>query len=330
MRVTTTALVLGALAACGGPGRLAPSAPPLAADATIASIPVGRPPTFLAISPDGRRVFAASTNQLVIVDTAANAVQGTAAIPPYVNTVAVTTDGRRVLSVGVRGASLTVVDADTAQVLTPIPLILGIDPGGFGRMAASPDGGSVWVTNQTKEYLAIAPLGGGTAVESLLDMRPTDVTFAPDGRTVYVTGCRDFCSTGTIEQLDVATRNVMRRLVTGPSPYRFAISPDGTRGYTTNLASPSLSILDLGSGAVTATVPVGVEPTGLALSPDGSRVYVASQTAGTLAVIDAQSGAVQRTRQMPSQPREIVVSPDGRRVYVSVQGAVLVLDAAAL
>ncbi|MCW5889295.1 MAG: beta-propeller fold lactonase family protein [bacterium] len=330
MRRMIPILLLAALAACGAPARLAPSAPPLPADATLATIPVGTPPTFLAISPDGSRVFAASASQLVVVRTDTNAVAGTATIPPYTNAVAVTPDGRRVLSIGVRGASVTVVDAATAQVLKPLPLILGINPGGFGRMAATPDGASVWVTNQPKEYVAIAPLSGGTAVESLLDMRPTDVTFTPDGRSVYLTGCRDFCSTGTIEQLDVASRNVVRRLTTGPSPYRFALSPDGTRGYTTNLAAPSLSILDLGSGSVVATVPVGVEPTGLAVSPDGKRVYVASQTAGTLAVVDAQAGTVLRTHQMPSQPREVVVSPDGRRVYVSVRRAVLVLDGGAL
>jgi YVTN family beta-propeller protein len=328
----TTALVLGllALVGCGAAGRLAPSAPPLAADATVATIPVGRPPTFLAMSPDGSRVFAASTGELAIIATATNAVTATAKISPYVTTVAVTPDGSRVLSVGIRDVRLTVVDAATGALLPPIPLIVEVHPGGFGRMAVSPDGASVWVTNQPKEYLAIAPLAGGAATESLLDMRPGDIVFAPDGRTLYLSGCRDFCSNGTVEQLDVASRNTLRRFVVGPSPYRMLLSADGTRAYTTNIAGPSLTILDLGSGDIVATVPVGVEPTGLALSPDGTRVYVASQMSGTLSVIDARDGTVLRTHQMPSSPREVVVTPDGRRVYVSVQGVVLALDAASL
>jgi YVTN family beta-propeller protein len=332
MRATTLILVTMLLAGCGaGGGPLRPSAPALPPTATLATIPVGKPPTYLAISPDGSRVFAASTNgQLAIIATATNAVTTTAAIAPYTTGLAVTPDGTRVLSVGIRAVSLVVVDAASGSVLKPVPLIVEIHPGGFGRLAVTPDGRSAWVGNQPKEYLAIAPLGGGTAAETLLDMRPNDVTFAPDGRSIYLTGCRDFCSNGTVEQMDVASRNTLRRLVVGPNPYRFALSPDGTRAYTTNIAGPTLSILDLASGAVTATVPVGVEPTGLAVSPDGTRVFVANQMQGTLTVIDAQAGTVLRTLQMPSQPREVVVTPDGKRLYVSVQGSVIVLDATAL
>lgn len=332
MRSTISILVTALLAGCGaGGGPLRPSAPALPPTATLATIPVGKPPTYLAISPDGSRVFAASTNgELAIIATATNTVTATAPVAPYTTGLMVTADGTRVLSVGLRAVSLVNVDAASGRVLKPLPLIVEIHPGGFGRMAEAPGGGTVWVTNQPKEYMAIAPLGGGTASEVLLDMRPNDVTFAPDGRSLYLTGCREFCSNGTVEQIDVASRNTMRRMVVGPNPYRFALSPDGTRAYTTNIAGPTLTILDLGSGATVATVPVGIEPTGLAVSPDGTRVYVASQMQGTLTVIDAQAGTVLRTLQMPSRPREVVVTPDGRRVYVSVQGSVVVLDASAL
>ena len=127
----------------------------------------------------------------------------------------------------------------------------------------------------------MADLRGGPARESLLDMRPRDVTLTPDGGTLYVTGCRDFCTTGTVEALDAGTLNTVRSFAVGPSPYRFALSPDGRRAYTTNLAAPSVSIVDLAPGTVVATVPVPVEPTGLAVSPDGGTVYAAVTTAGT-------------------------------------------------
>jgi len=199
-------------------------------------------------------------------------------------------------------------------------------PGGFERIAVTPDGRRAYVANQVKEYLAIADLRGGPANQSLVDLRPSDVTLTPDGRTLYVTGCREFCTTGTVEALDTATMSTLRSFAVGSSPYRFALSPAGTRAYTTNLAAPGVSIVDVATGTLVGTVPVGVEPTGLAASPDGTRVYVASQTARTLTVIDAQRGAVVAIMATPTQPREVVVSPDGRRLYLSTQTAVLVLD----
>lgn len=307
-------------------GVVGPSAPPLPASAIVATVPVGTPPTLLAMSPDGSRLFAASSGTLKIIRTSDHAVAATASIPAYTSGVAVTLDGARVLVDNVTGVSLTVVDAATGALQKSIPLIIEIHPGGFERIAVAPDGRRAIVANQRKEYLAVADLGGGAASESLLDLRPSDVTFSPDGRTLYVTGCRDFCTTGTVEAMDAATLRTLRSFAVGPSPYRFALSPDGTRAYTTNLAAPSLSIVDVAAGSLVATVPVGVEPTGLAVSPDGSRVYVASQMARTLTVVDAQAGTVVRTRATPTQPREVVVSRDGRRVYLSTQTDVLVLD----
>jgi YVTN family beta-propeller protein len=285
---------------------------------------------LLAISPDGSRVFASSTGQLAIIDTASNAVVATAKAPPYPTGVAVTPDGQRVLLDNVETTRLVVVDAATGAVQQPINLIVDLHPGGFGRLVVTPDGRQAYVTNQPKQYLAVADLVAGNAVESNLDMRPSDVALSRDGRTLYVAGCKEFCTTGTIQVVDTASGTLQRSFDVGPSPYRLALSPDGRRAYTTNLGGPSLSVVDLVAGTPLATLPVGVEPSGLAVSPDGTRVYVVNSQQGTITVVDATRNVVAGTVALPRQPREIVVAPNGRRVYVSILGAVAVLDATAL
>src|SRR5262249_10613952 len=176
------------------------------------------------------------------------------------------------------------------------------------------------------ESLPRMHLHAGTTNQSPLDMSPTDVRLAADGRPLYVSGCKDFCTTGTVEVIDAASRQTLRSFEVGPAPYRFALSPNGTRAYTTNLGGPSLSIVDVASGATLATVPVGARPSGLAVSPDGTRVYVAGEQQETLTVVDATHNTVLGTFSIPDNPRDIVLSPDGRRAYVSTQDAVLVLD----
>jgi len=318
--------LLACLAGCAAMGGKGPNARHLVPAAVVATIPIERPPTLLASSPDGSRVVAASSGELAIIRTDTNVVAATVRIAPYSSGVAVTPDGRHVLVNSISSSRLTVVDVATATVEPDVGLIVDIPPGGFGRMAVSPDGRRAYVANQPKDYLALVDLNAGSTNQFSLDMSPTDVTLGADGRTLFVTGCKDFCTTGTVEVIDAASRQTIRSFEVGPAPYRFALSPDGTRAYTTNLGGPTLSIVDVASGATIATVPVGVRPSGLAVSPDGTRVYVAGEQQETLTIVDADHNTVRATFSIPNHPREVVISPDGRRAYVSTQDAVLVLD----
>ena len=244
--------------------------------------------------------------------------------------MAVTPDARRVLVDNVETTRLVVVDVASAKVQRPINLIVDIRPGGFGRIAVTPDGARAYVTNQPKQYLAVVDMAAGNAIESTLDMRPSDVVLSRDGRTLYVAGCKEFCTTGTVQLIDTASLTLLRSFAVGGSPYRFALSPDGTRAYTTNLAGPSLSIVDVAAGTTLATLPIGVEPTGLAVSPDGTRAYVVSQAERRMTIVDTTQNVVAGNVGLPSEPREVVVAPDGRRLWVSTRDAILVLDAARL
>src|SRR5262249_50706573 len=152
--------------------------------------------TLLAISPDGSRVFAASSGLFSIIGTGTNTVTATVPISPYTTGVAVTPDGARVLIDSYRSARLAVVDVASAKRLSPIGLIVDIHPGGFGRLAISPDGRHAYVANQAKEYLALADLTTRITNETMLDMRPSDVALSHDGHTLYVAGCKEFCTTG--------------------------------------------------------------------------------------------------------------------------------------
>ena len=330
-RVLAGASVLLWLGGCGalqGPGAASQA---LAPAAVLASLKVGRGPTLLAMSPDGARIFAASIGTLTIIRTDTNTVVATLKIDPYPTGIAVTPNGRRLLLTTISSARLAVMDAATGARQRSIALPQNLQPGGYGRIAVSPDGRTALVANEDA-WLAAVDLTAGTARRDLLDMRPRDVRFGADGRAVYLAGCKTFCTSGTIELLDPAGGQTLRTLTVGPAPYRVALSPDGATAYTTNLGGPSLSVVDLASGAVEATVPVGIEPTGLAVSPDGARIYVASQTSGTLTIVGAAGNAVLGTVQVPGAPREIVITPDGRRAYVSTSApnAVVVLDTARL
>jgi YVTN family beta-propeller protein len=291
----------------------------------LATIPAGRAPTYLAMTPDGSRVYAASDGVLQVIETTGNTVVAKLSINPSPTGIAVTPNGARLLVTNLFSVRLTVVDAATDTVATPIGLLGERFTGGFGRIAVLRDGSAAWIANQANEVLAIVRLDDGSVQSRDIDMRPVDVAFSPDGRTAYVAGCKEQCVPGTVEVISTAQRLTQGYISVGPSPYRIAMAPDGAAFFTTNLADSSLSVVDTRSQSAVATVRVGVEPTGLAVARDGSTVYVASQDLGTVTAVDARTYAVRNTLRLGAQAREVVVTPDGARLYVSTQDAVVVI-----
>jgi YVTN family beta-propeller protein len=161
------------------------------------------------------------------------------------------------------------------------------------------------------------------------DISPVDVAITPDGRTVYLAGCKPICTPGFVQLLDTASQRFTREIQIDGNPYRIAVAPNGARAYTANLSGPSVSVIDLAANTVAATVTVPVQPTGLAVSPDSGTVWVASQTGGALTAIDAATNQV-RASVAIGLARDVVATPDGRQVYVSSERAVVVIDPSAL
>jgi YVTN family beta-propeller protein len=327
----TRCLLFGALlvlVACGTvQGPTATAVPPTAA-AVVATVPIGRGPTPLAISPDGSTVYAASVGTLFAIRTATNTVAAKARIDPYATGIAVTRDGKRVLVISAQSSSLAALSAPDLGQTSRIELPqAGLYPGGYSRVRVSNDGHTAWLANDAL-FVTSVDLDAGTSSRMLLDMRPNDVAPSLDGRTVYVLGCKQFCTTGTIEAIDVASQKVNATIDVGPGPYGLALSSDGQRAYSVNLGGPSISVVDVARGAVQDTLPVGVQPTGLAVAPDGARVYVSSNRTGAFTVLSGDGSGVLATVQLAGDARDVVVSPDGRRVYVSTSApdAVVVLD----
>lgn len=315
------------LAGCAGMG--APGAPDAPPGTVLATVPVGAPPTLLAVSPDGRHVYAASNNSLTIIDTASGAAAQRLTINPNTTGIAVAPDGRTVYVANLFSIQLTRLDTATNTLLQPLTMFTERLRGGFGFMAPSPDGRTMYIANRDNRSLGVIDLSGGRNNLLRPTVAPVALAVSADGRTVYSAGCKRICTPGFLNLYDVATQRFGAEIAVDGNPYRIVLAPNGATAYVASLTGPSVSFVDLATRAVTRTVRVPVQPTGLAIAPDGATLYVASQTEGVLTALDAASGAV-RGQLRASQARDVAVTPDGRRVVLSAGEQVLVIDAAAL
>jgi YVTN family beta-propeller protein len=295
----------------------------------LATIAVGAPPTLLAVAPDGQHVYAASNGSLEIIDTTVLAVAATLAVNPNSTGITMAPDGSRAYIASLFSINLTVLDTATNTLAAPIQLYLSRLRGGFSWLALSPDGGTAYIANSTNKALAVVALPSGQGDILMPEVSPNDVAISPDGRTVYLAGCKPICTPGFVQLLDTASKRFTTQIQIGGNPYRIAIAPNGAHAYTANLSGPSVSVIDLATNTVVATVAVPVQPTGVAVSPDSRTVWVASQTGGTLTAIDAASNQVRASVPI-ALARDVVVTPDGRQVYVSSERAVVAIDPSAL
>lgn len=132
-----------------------------------------------------------------------------------------------------------------------------------------------------------------------------------------------------ITVIDPATLKIIGAIPTGQDEsHMLAISSDGKRGYTANVASGTVSVLDLEAGKLIKIIPVCKITQRIALSRDDHWAFTSDQQAPRLAVIDTTRNEVAQWIDMPGVGYGAAATPDGRWLLVALPKArrVAVID----
>ncbi len=191
-----------------------------------------------------------------------------------------------------------------------------VEVGGAPKgVAFTPDGSEVWATILNGRGVDVIDVASGEVTASIdLDQGAVEVVFNRAGDTAYVSQMQ----TNSVFEIDVATREVKRRLDTkGAWTKVIVLSPDETTLYTSNWVDDNVSEIDLATGEVTNLFSTVRTPRGLYPTDDGRRLYVTGFASGELEVIDLASGESQSLQRTGGSMRHLVGSPDGSVVYAS-------------
>ena len=198
--------------------------------------------------------------------------------------------------------------------------------------AAAPDY-QVYVSNEKSGDVTIIN-GADFSVAATIPVgkRPRGIHPSPDGKTVYVAlsgtpieGAPQIDARGNpvfankkddddanadkaadgIGVLDVAARQMRRKLSAGSDPEEFALSRDGKHIYISNEDTKTASVINIASGKFEHLIPVGQEPEGVATTPDGKRFYVTCEAGGDIYAIDAGNYLVAAHFKVNGRPRSV-------------------------
>jgi len=306
-----------------------------------------------AIAPDKRTLYVSEGNngKIGIFDLVTHqrlfslSLDGTYHGATYNNsltsTLELTPDGRNLLALDLAHFRLVIVDTQSKQILSSIPV--GRMP--FG-LALSPDGRRAYVSNVGMfQYSLVPGYDPNNPKRTGLDFPPFGFpsTEAKQGATVegkQIPGLGDpnvpdSNSVFVIDIRDPAQPNVLAKVRTGApvgdqsvggsSPG--AVVAGKKEVFVSNAGQDSITVLDAHTNQVRKTIVLepaeavkglrGVLPFGMALSADEKRLYVACAGINAVAVLDAHKAKVLGYFPTAWFPARVAVSPDNRTLYVA-------------
>ncbi|HWE44015.1 MAG TPA: cytochrome D1 domain-containing protein [Gemmatimonadaceae bacterium] len=231
-------------------------------------IEAGTDPEQLAVSTDGRRIFAANEDAgtATVIDLRTRKTLSSAVVGIEPEGVAASPDGRWVYVTAETSNSVSMVDARTAKVVGNV--LVDVRP---RAVAFSPDSRRAYVTAEiggsltaldTRRHVVAATV----ALEENAG-KPVGVVVSRDGTRVFVAnGAR-----GTVSVVDAASLRVVQSIKVGSRPWGLALSPDGALLVTADGMSDQISIVDARTLKVVGRVAVGQRPWGVAIVAAGAR-----------------------------------------------------------
>ena len=102
-----------------------------------------------------------------------------------------------------------------------------------------------------------------------------------------------------------------------PASHMLALTADGTRIYTTNVADGTVSEVDVPGRKFVREFNVAPAVEGIAVTPNGDQVWVGSNQAKTTTVLDARVNGPVRTISGFGMPYRLAITPDSRTVVIT-------------
>lgn len=277
----------------------------------VKTIPVGRFPFDIAITPDGERAYVTvgRDDKVAVIDTRSNTVIKMIDVGDDPADILITRNGKLAYVTNFRSSNVSVIDVRSNTVIGTIESASFANPQG---VAITQFGKRIFIVNAGNDTVSVIDTETNTVIEVIpVGNIPLDAKVTPNGRYLYVT---NFLSK-SVSVVCIKTNIVSDTIAVGEGPDGIVFTPEGDRAYIVNELSNTVSVIDTERKEVIKTIPVGNQPVEIAITTDGALVYVTNIMDDTLSVIDTEKNMVINTIPAGDSPVSVAIRPALRREY---------------
>ena len=206
--------------------------------------------------------------------------------------------------------------------------------------AVSPDGGTVYVLNQSSDNITPVSTLGAPQSEPTINLPsgylPEAIAVTPNGADAWVAALPAQPNTVAPALFEVvltgASTGTLAQTILLPAtsaPAGLAITPNDATALVTDYAGNAVIPVDLLTSKVGGPIAVGPNPLGIAVSPNGNDAYVANSGSDTVTQIKLASDTANpaTTLDVGYNPQYVAVSPDGSTLWVTEDNDTTLSDA---
>jgi YVTN family beta-propeller protein len=286
----------------------------------IMTLPTGKGPHELAVSPNGRLALVANYgaaedgSTLTLIDLPSVAVVKTIDLGQYRRPHGLLwLDNRRVLVTSEMSKNLLEVDVEEGKVVRALPTGQNTSH----MVAVSPDGSRAFVANIKSGSMTAFDLKAGKKLRDVKTGKGAEgITVTPDGREVWVTNREK----NTVSVIDAQTLKVLATLKSPGYPIRAKVTPDGKHVLVSNAKSGDLAVFSVTDRKLERRIRFDSKavanpderllkdfgaspaPVGILIAPDGKRAFVALTNADQIAIVDLADWTVTGALKAGKEP----------------------------
>ena len=246
-----------------------------------ATIPVGRFPGAVALSPDGSTLYVTNSgaNTVSIVSTTANVVIQTTTVGS--RPTGIIWANNRVYVSNLLSASISILNPATGSVSGTIALPAGSNPTGLATNGA---GTRLYVDDAHGNAVLVYDLTAPSpALLGSVGVGVKPAYLSVSGTVGYV--ANPGSNNVTVLNLAATPPTVLATATVGTADYGVAAVPSLNEVLVTNSGSNTLSVLNAATNTSVATYGLGHIPDAVAVTPDGSTAVVSNEGDNTLSVL---------------------------------------------
>ena len=286
---------------------------------TVKTLPTGKGPHEVAVSPDGKRAAvsdyhggpAGPSKSLTIIDIARAEVTKTIPLDPHQKPHGIAwLDDKTILCTSESSKALLVVDIDAAKVTRT----MSTDHGGTHMLGVSADRKLAVGANMEAGNVSIFDVASGKKLADIpADAGSEGVAMSPDGRRVWTGNIK----ANSVSVIDVEGKKQIKTLPLAGLPIRVAFDRTGERVFVSLPQAGEVAVFDADGNKETARIKfrggridLGAgDPVTLAMHPDGRHMFAAIYHDTWIALVDLDRMEVVGKLRTPGNPDGIAYSP---------------------